>query len=72
MIHNIGLLECESPWMMDDEDFVIPERAVVCIDAYMYRLPFGSFRIEDTLVIRADGVDRLTKFNNGFIPEYFA
>jgi Xaa-Pro aminopeptidase len=72
MIHNIGLLECESPWMEDDEDFVIPERAVVCIDAFMYRLPFGSFRIEDTLVVHVDGVDRLTKFNNDFIPEYFA
>ena len=72
MIHNIGLLECESPWMGDDEDFVIPERAVVCIDAFLYRLPFGSFRIEDTLAVRADGVDRLTKFNNSFIPQYFA
>jgi Xaa-Pro aminopeptidase len=72
MIHNIGLLECESPWMTEDEDFVIPDRAVVCIDAFMYRLPFGSFRIEDTFVVRDNVAERLTKFNNDFIPEYFA
>lgn len=72
MVHNIGHLECESPWMAEDKDFVIVEGAVVCLDGFLFRLPWGSFRIEDTIVVTADGADVLTTFNENFIPKYFA
>ena len=71
MIHNTGQLECESLRMEDDKDFVIPEREVVSIDAFIYRLPFCTFRIDGALVVRAEGVERLTKINNEFFPVYF-
>ena len=71
MLHNIGYLECESPWMAEDKDFVIVEGAVVCLDGFLFRLPWGSFRIEDTIVVTADGADVLTTFNENFIPKHF-
>ena len=71
MVHNIGLIECESPWMAEDKDFVLPENATVCIDAFLFRMPWGSFRIEDTIAVTATGADRLTTFNEKFIREHF-
>ena len=55
MVHNIGCLECESPWMPDDADFWIVEGMTVCVDIFLFRMPWGSFRIEDTLAITAKG-----------------
>jgi len=43
----------------------------LCVDVFLFRLPWGSFRIEDTLAITADGSERLTTFNQQFIPRYF-
>lgn len=71
MVHNVGLIECESPWMAADKDFVIPEGATVCLDGFLFGLPWGSFRIEDTLAIGPKGADRLTSFNKNFIAKWF-
>ncbi len=71
MVHNIGCLECESPWMPDDADYWIVEGMTLCVDVFLFRMPWGSFRIEDTLAITADGSERLTTFNQQFIPRYF-
>lgn len=72
LVHNIGCIECESPWMAEDKDFVIVDGAVVCIDGFLFGLPWGSFRIEDTLAVTTDGVDLLTHFNERFVRTYFA
>ncbi|MCL5098546.1 MAG: Xaa-Pro peptidase family protein [Candidatus Omnitrophica bacterium] len=72
MVHNIGCLECESPWMPEDKDYEILEGMTVCIDVFLFRLPWGSFRIEDTLAITATGAERLTQFNQSFIPQHYA
>jgi Xaa-Pro aminopeptidase len=72
MVHNIGCLECELPWMPDDGDYVFTEGMTVCVDVFLFRLPWGSFRIENTLALTADGVERLTSFNEKFIPVHFA
>ena len=72
MVHNIGLIECESPWMAEDKEFVLPENATVCIDVFLFRMPWGSFRIEDTVAVTATGADRLTTFNDTFIKKHYA
>lgn len=72
MVHNIGLIECESPWMAEDKEFILPENATVCIDVFLFRMPWGSFRIEDTVAVTATGADRLTTFNDTFIKKHFA
>jgi Xaa-Pro aminopeptidase len=72
MVHNIGHLECESPWMAADKEYPIVEGMTVCIDVFFFRLPWGSFRIEDTVAVTARGADRLTTFNQSFVPKHFA
>jgi Xaa-Pro dipeptidase len=72
VMHNIGCLECESPWMAEDKDYSVVEGMVVCIDIFLFRLPWGSFRIENTLAVNANGAEYLTKFNRDFVPRHFA
>ena len=72
LVHNIGCIECESPWMAADKEYPIVEGMTVCIDVFFFNLPWGSFRIEDTLVVTAYGADRLTTFNQEFISKYFS
>jgi Xaa-Pro aminopeptidase len=72
MVHNIGCLECEAPWMAENQDFKLLEGMTVCVDVFLFRLPWGSFRIENTVAITAQGVDLLTKFNDTYVPQHFA
>jgi Xaa-Pro aminopeptidase len=72
LMHNIGCLECESPWMAEDKDFPVVEGMAVCIDVFLFRLPWGSFRIENTLAVTAQGAECLTKFNGKFVARHFA
>ena len=44
---------------------------VVAIDVYFKGLPWGSFRIEDTFIIRKHGAELATKFNREFVPATF-
>ena len=72
MVHNIGCLECESPWMPEDGAFRIVEGMTVCVDVFLFQLEWGSFRIENTLAINARGAELLTKFNQKFVRNHFA
>ena len=72
LMHNIGCLECESPWMAEDKDYRVAEGMAVCVDVFLFRLPWGSFRIENTAAVTAQGVDCLTKFNQQFVARHFA
>jgi Xaa-Pro aminopeptidase len=58
--------------MAEDKDFPVVEGMTVCIDVFLFRLPWGSFRIENTLAVTAHGADRLTKFNEKFVARHFA
>lgn len=71
LVHSIGCLECESPWLPVDKDFPILEGMTACTDIFFFRLPWGSFRYEDTIAVREDGAERLTKFNEKFVLPYF-
>ena len=70
-VHSIGMLECESPWFSVSRDVEMVDNMVVAIDTYFKGLPWGSFRIEDTFIIRKEGAEITTKFNKGFIPEMY-
>jgi len=43
----------------------------IAIDVYFKGLPWGSFRIEDTFIIRKEGAELATTFNKEFIPRVF-
>jgi len=71
LVHTIGCLECESPWLPVDKDLEIRAGMTVCIDVFFFRLPWGSFRYEETVAVQQDGPERLTQFNAGFVRPYF-
>jgi len=70
-VHSLGMLECETPFFSTHRDVKMLENMVVAIDVYFKGLPWGSFRIEDTFIIREDGAELATKFNKDFIPATF-
>lgn len=62
-VHSIGLLECESPWLPVDQDYEIVEGMTLAVDVFLFGMDWGSFRIENTVVVTHDGHELLTKFN---------
>jgi hypothetical protein len=42
----------------------------VAIDIYFAELPWGSFRIEDTYIVKSSGLERITHFNQEFLKMY--
>ena len=70
-VHSLGMIECEYPFFGPSTNTVMVENMTVAVDVYLKGLSWGSFRIEDTFVIRKDGAAMLTWFNNKYIPEAF-
>ena len=69
-VHSLGMLECESPFFGANKDVHLVENAVVAIDAYFKGLPWGSFRIEETFIVRSDGPEVVTTFNTKYLDRY--
>lgn len=67
-LHSTGMLECEAPTFSTENKRVIQENMTICIDAYFKGLPWGSFRIEDVYVIGKQGAERITTYNDAFLP----
>jgi Xaa-Pro aminopeptidase len=65
------MLECESPFFSAKKEVEMLENMAIAIDVYFKDLSWGSFRIEDTYIIRKNGPDLVTKFNEKFISERF-
>jgi Xaa-Pro aminopeptidase len=61
-MHGIGLAEAESPYPDENAEYVF--RAGMCVnsDISLFGHPDGSNRIEESFVIRQDGVESLTPF----------
>ena len=70
-VHSLGMLECETPFFSATKDVKILENMVVAIDVYFKGLPWGSFRIEDTFIIRKDGAELATTFNKNYLPKMY-
>jgi Xaa-Pro aminopeptidase len=60
--HGIGLEVHESPRLARTADGALPEGAVVTIEPGIYRPGWGGVRIEDDVVLGADGPHILTDF----------
>jgi Xaa-Pro aminopeptidase len=70
-VHSLGMLECETPFFSAHRDVEMLENMVIAIDVYFKGLPWGSFRIEDTFIIRKDGAELATMFNREYLPKVF-
>lgn len=60
--HGIGLEVHEAPRLARTADAALPEGAVVTIEPGIYRPGWGGVRIEDDVVLGADGPQILTEF----------
>ena len=69
-VHSIGMLECETPFFSSKKDVIVLENMGVAIDVYFKGLTWGSFRIEDTFIIRKDGPDLITKYNEKYLSNW--
>ncbi|MGD9705872.1 MAG: M24 family metallopeptidase [Acidimicrobiia bacterium] len=58
--HGVGLLIHETPWATASSQDVLAERDVVTVEPGVYRGALGGIRIEDTVVVTADGCQPLT------------
>ena len=71
-VHSIGLIECESPFFGPYVPTLMEERMTVAIDVYIKGLSWGSFRIEDTFVIRKNGAEMFTWYNDNYLKNIFS
>ncbi len=62
--HGIGLEVHEAPRLARTADTPLPEGAVVTIEPGIYRAEWGGVRIEDDVVLLADGARVLTTFTH--------
>jgi len=69
-VHSIGMLECEKPFFSAKRDVFLKENSTVAIDVYFAELPWGSFRIEDTYIVKSSGLERITHFNNEYLKRF--
>lgn len=60
--HGIGLEVHEAPRLARTAEGTLPEGAVVTIEPGVYRPGWGGVRIEDDVVLGADGPEILTQF----------
>lgn len=70
-VHSLGMLECETPFFSATKEVIMLENMAVAIDVYFKGMSWGSLRIEDTYIIRKNGIETVTSFNEKFVPEKF-
>jgi Xaa-Pro dipeptidase len=60
--HGIGLGNHEQPWISAGSADVLAENMVISIEPALYFPEIGGFRHSDTVVVTADGCERLTQY----------
>ena len=65
--HGIGLEVHEAPRLSRGTDAPLPQGAVVTIEPGIYRPGWGGVRIEDDVLLSADGSQVLTTFSRDLL-----
>lgn len=60
--HGIGLGAHERPWLAEGSDDRLAENMVISIEPGIYLRGVGGLRHSDTVLVTADGHERLTRF----------
>jgi Xaa-Pro aminopeptidase len=58
--HGVGLLIHEAPWLNAASTEVLAEGSVVTVEPGVYRVPSGGARVEDSVLVTAEGCRPLT------------
>lgn len=58
--HGIGLTMYDAPSISEDNDFMLEEGMVLCLEIPYYELGWGGIMLEETILIKADGALCLT------------
>ena len=65
--HSVGLEIHESPFLSARDHTVLKENMIETVEPGVYIPGIGGARIEDTVVIKKDGIEVLTKFPKKFL-----
>ena len=65
--HSVGLEIHESPFLSARDHTVLKENMIETVEPGVYIPGIGGVRIEDTVVIKKDGIEVLTKFPKKFL-----
>jgi Xaa-Pro aminopeptidase len=63
--HGIGLDGYDAPSLSPDSGEVLEEGMVLCVETPYYELGRWGLQVEDMVVVRADGVERLSTSDAG-------
>jgi len=62
MGHGLGLEGHEPPWVEDGDDTPLQAGMVVSAEPGLYVPDFGGYRVSDTVLIKSEGPESLTKY----------
>ena len=65
--HGVGLDIHEAPWVAARGEAILEPGVVVTVEPGVYVAGVGGVRIEDTLVVTADGAEPLTRFTKDVV-----
>lgn len=65
--HGIGLDLHEAPFLSSRGDYKIKENCVITVEPGLYIPNWGGVRIEDSVLVKKDGFERLTKSSKDLI-----
>jgi Xaa-Pro dipeptidase len=66
--HGIGIETYDMPVLTPNNDTVIEEGMVFCVETPYNELGIGGFQVEDTLVIRKNEVELLSSYQKNLAP----
>jgi Xaa-Pro aminopeptidase len=66
--HGLGLQVHEPPVLGPGAKVPLVEGEVLAIEPALYRTGFGGCRLEDNVLVTADGLDRLTDYEFSLVP----